>query len=81
MPFSSSQKKDIETIVKKEIKDFLSSNTSKQFEDKLIDKISKELQRGGLRKDVKEVVVKAFLEYFTIMYQQRMYWESKFKSL
>jgi hypothetical protein len=53
----------------------------KQFEDKLIDKISKELQRGGLRKDVKDVVVKAFLEYFTIMYQQRMYWESKFKSL
>jgi hypothetical protein len=76
MPFSSSQKKEIETIVKKEIKDFLSSNTSKQFEDKLIDKISKELQ-----KDVKDVVVKAFLEYFTIMYQQRMYWESKFKSL
>ena len=32
-------------------------------------------------KDVKDVVVKAFLEYFTIMYQQRMYWESKFKSL
>jgi hypothetical protein len=81
MPFSSSQKKEIESIVKKEIKDFLSSNTSKQFEDKLIDKVSKELEKGKLRKDVKDVVVKAFLEYFTIMYQQRMYWESKFKSL
>ena len=81
MPFSSKEKKEIESIVKKEIKDFFSSNNAKQFEDKLIDKISKELQRGGLRKDVKEVVVKAFLEYFTVMYQQKGFWEQKFRNV
>ncbi len=34
MALSQSEKKEIETIVKKEIKDFLNSNTLKQFEDK-----------------------------------------------
>ena len=32
MAFTDSQKKEIETIVRKEIKDFLKSNTVNQFE-------------------------------------------------
>jgi hypothetical protein len=45
-----------------------------------MDKISKELQRGGLRKDVKNIVIKSFQEYFTVMYQQRGFWEQKFRN-
>ena len=43
--------------------------------------ISKEMQKGGLKKDVKEIVIKSFQEYFQTMYQQRYYWESKFRSV
>jgi hypothetical protein len=33
-----------------------------------------------LEKDVKELIIKSFREFYTIMYQQRSFWESKFKS-
>ena len=41
MALSQGEKKEIEVLIRKEIKDFLSSNTVKQFEDKLIDRVSK----------------------------------------
>lgn len=80
MALSQTDRKEIETIVKKEIKDFLDSNTTKQFEDKLIDKIRKDLKRGKIEGDVKDIIVKSFREFFTLMYQQRSFWESKFKN-
>ena len=80
MALSQSDKKEIETLVRKEIKDFLGSNTVKQFEDKLIDKISKEMKRGKLEKDVKDLIIKSFREFYTMMYQQRGYWETKFRN-
>jgi hypothetical protein len=80
MALTQTEKKEIENIVKKEIKDFLGSTTAKQFEDKLMDKISKDLKRGKMEKDVKELIIKSFREFYTIMYQQRSFWESKFRS-
>jgi hypothetical protein len=81
MALTSSEKKEIETLIKKEIKDFMGSNTTKQFEDKLIDKISKDLHRGKLEKDVKDLIIKSFREFYTVMYQQRSFWESKFRGI
>lgn len=81
MALTSSEKKEIETLIRKEIKDFLGSNTAKQFEDKLIDTISKELKRGKLEKDVKDLIIKSFREFYTVMYQQRSFWESKFRGI
>lgn len=82
MPLSQSEKKEIETIVKKEIKDFLNSNTTKQFEDKLVERISKEMKKGGkLDGQLKDLIIKSFREFYTIMYQQRSFWESKFKGM
>jgi hypothetical protein len=46
----------------------------------LLERISKEMKRGKLEKDVKELIIKSFREFYTIMYQQRNFWESKFKS-
>ena len=39
MALNPSDKREIERIVKKEIKSFLGSNTMNQFEKKMIDKI------------------------------------------
>ena len=81
MALTQSDKKEIESMIKKEIKDFMGSTTAKQFEDKLIEKISKELKRGKLEGNVKDLIIKSFREFYTIMYQQRSFWESKFKSV
>ena len=80
MPFSSSQKKEIESIVKKEIKDFLSSNTSKQFEDKLMDRIHKDMKRGKLEGDVKDITLRMFREFYQFMWMNRSYWEPRLKN-
>ncbi len=39
MALSAADKREIETLVRKEIKDFIGSNTLKQFEDKLLDMV------------------------------------------
>ena len=81
MPFKSTEKKEIESMIKKEIKDFFDSNNSKQFEKKLFDKISTDLKRGELKKDVKDIIIKSFQEYFIVMYQQGSFWEQKFRGI
>jgi hypothetical protein len=81
MALTNTDKREIEVMIRKEIKDFLNSNTTKQFEDKLIDRISKEVKRGGkLDKDLKDLVVKSFREFFNMMFHHRSYWESKFRN-
>jgi hypothetical protein len=80
MALTNTDKKEIEILIRNEIKNFLNVNTSKQFETKLMDTISKEIQRGGLKKDIKDIIIKSFQEYFTVMYQQRSFWEQKFKA-
>jgi len=81
MALTSSEKKEIETIARKEIKDFLGSNTMNQFEDKMIDLISKEVKRGKIQGDVKELVVKMFSEFYQFMWVQRSYWEPRLKNV
>lgn len=80
MALTAADKREIEVLIRKEIKDFLGSNTARQFEEKLLDKISKDLKRGKLEKDVKDLIIKSFREFYTIMYQQRSFWESKFRN-
>jgi hypothetical protein len=81
MSLTSSEKKEIEVLIRKEIKDFFDSSNAKQFEKKLLDKISSEINKGGLKKDVKELINKSFQEFFTVMYQQRNFWEQKFRNV
>jgi hypothetical protein len=81
MALTSSEKKEIENLIKKEIREFMGSNTVKKFEDKLLDNISKDLKRGKLEKDVKDLIIKSFREFYTVMYQQRSFWESKFRGI
>jgi hypothetical protein len=80
MSLTSSEKKEIETIVRKEIREFLGTNTIKQFEDKLLDLIAKEIKRGNLEGDIKDIVIKIFREFYQFMWTQRGYWEPRLKN-
>jgi hypothetical protein len=80
MALTNTEKKEIEAIVRREIKDFMGSTTVKQYEDKLIDHISKELKRGKLEGDVKDITLKMFREFYNFMWTQRSYWEPRLKN-
>ena len=80
MALTASEKKEIESIVKKEIKQFLGSNTMNQFENKLIDMIAKEAKKGKVETEIKEIVVKIFREFYQFMWVQRSYWEPRLKN-
>lgn len=80
MSLTSSEKKEIETMVRKEIREFLGTNTIKQFEDKLLDLIAKEIKRGNLEGDIKDIVIKIFREFYQFMWTQRGYWEPRLKN-
>lgn len=80
MSLTSSDIKEIETVVRKEIKNFMETNTVKQFEDKLMDKIQKDIKRGKLEGEVKDITLKMFREFYQFMWMNRSYWEPKLKN-
>ena len=77
MALSSSEKKEIEALVRKEIKDFLGSQTVKQFENKLMDEITKEVKRGKLESEIKELIVRSMSEFYQFLWTQRGTWEGR----
>lgn len=80
MALTATDKKEIETMIRKEIKDFIGSNTMKQYEDKLLTILSREISRGKVQGDVKDVVIKVFREFYNFMWTQRGYWEPRLKN-
>lgn len=80
MAFTSTEKKEIETIIRSEIKSFLNSNTVKQFEDKLIEKIQKEIKSGKISGDVKDIMLKLFKKFYENMYMNYSYIEGKLRN-
>jgi hypothetical protein len=80
MALTDSDKREIEVLIRKEIKDFLGNNTIKQFEDKLVDTIARELKRGKLENEVKEIVVRSFREFYNVMWSNRGYWEPRLRN-
>lgn len=80
MALSNSEMKEIEVVVRKEIKNFLGSNTIKQFEDKMMDRIYKEAKRGKLEDEMKEITLKMFREFYQFMWVNRSYWEPRLKN-
>jgi hypothetical protein len=80
MALTSTEKKEIEVMIRKEIKDFMGNSTVKQFEDKLLDRISKEIKRGKLEGDVKDITLRMFREFYQFMWMNRSYWEPRLKN-
>jgi hypothetical protein len=52
----------------------------KQYEDKLIDILSREISRGKVHGDIKDVVIRVFREFYNFMWTQRGYWEPRLKN-
>jgi hypothetical protein len=80
MSLNSSEKREIENIVRKEIKSFMCNNTIKQFEDKFMDKIQKEIKRGRLEGEIKDITQRMFREFYQFMWNSRNQWEQKLKN-
>lgn len=80
MELTNTNIREIETLIRKEIRSFLESNTVSQFEEKMFEKITKEMRRGKLEDEIKEIVIKMLREFYGFMYTQRSYWESRLKS-
>jgi hypothetical protein len=81
MALTNTDKREIERIARKEIKDFLNSTTIRQYEDKIIDLIAKEIKRGKLTGDVNEIVTKIFREFYMLMWTKRSFWEPNLKNV
>ena len=80
MALTVTDKKEIETMIRKEIRSFMDNNTLKQFEEKLMDRISKEIKRGTLQGDVKDITLRMFREFYQFMWMNRSYWEPRLKN-
>jgi hypothetical protein len=80
MALTSTEVKEIETVVRKEIRAFMNNNTIKQFEDQMMDKISKEIKRGKLEGDIKDITLRMFREFYQFMWMNRSYWEPRLKN-
>ena len=80
MALTATEKREIEILVRKEIRDFMENSTVKQFEDKLMDRISREIKRGKLEGDVKDITLRMFREFYQFMWPNRNYWEPRLKN-
>ena len=80
MALTNSEMKEIEVVVRKEIRSFMDNSTLKQFEDKLMDKIQKEMKRGKLEGEIKEITLRMFREFYQFMWMNRSYWEPRLKN-
>jgi hypothetical protein len=80
MALTLTDKKEIETMIRKEIRSFMDNNTLKQFEEKLMDRISKEIKRGTLQGDVKDITLRMFREFYQFMWMNRSYWEPRLRN-
>jgi hypothetical protein len=80
MAFTSTEKKEIEVMIRREIKSFMENNTVKQFEDKIMDRVQKEIKRGRLEGDIKDITLRMFREFYQFMWMNRSYWEPRLKN-
>ena len=80
MALTSSEVKEIEVLMRKEIRNFMDNNTVKQFKDKLVDRIGKEIKRGKLEGDVKDITLRMFREFYQFMWMNRSYWEPRLRN-
>lgn len=80
MALTSSEVKEIEVMIRKEIKNFMGNSTMKQYEDKFLERIAKEIKRGKLEGDIKDITLRMFREFYQFMWMNRSYWEPRLKN-
>lgn len=75
MALTKTEKDQIEVMIRKEIKDFMNATTVKQFENKLIDELKKEIKNGKLDRDIKSIVSDVMIDFYRLMWTKRSFWE------
>lgn len=80
MALTDTEKREIESLIRKEIKDFVGTTTMKQYETKMIELLANEIRRGKINGDVKDIVIRLFREFYNVMWSQRSFWEPKLKN-
>lgn len=78
MALSGDDKKEIEKIVKKEVKDFLDTT---QAHDIVIKIIQKELGTKKIDDKIVDLSTKVVVELFKTLWQRKSFWESSLKSV
>lgn len=81
MPFSQIEKKQIESIARQEIKDFLNATTVKKYESSIVDMIKKEIKNGVLKGDINDIVVKIMTEFYYHLWSKKNQWQSALKNV
>lgn len=78
MAFTEQDKKEIEKIVKKEIKDFLDTT---QAHNVVIKVIQKELGTRNIDDKIVDLSTKVVVELFKTLWQKKSFWESSLKNV
>lgn len=78
MSLTATDKKQIETIVRKEIKDFLDST---QAHKTVVDMVKKEMGARDINQKVVDLSTKVVVELFKQLWQRKSFWEGPLKNV
>jgi len=78
MALTNEDKKEIEKIVKKEVKDFLDTTKAHDIVSKII---QKELGTKKIDDKIVDLSTKVVVELFKTLWQRKGFWESALKSV
>jgi hypothetical protein len=78
MSLTATDKKQIETIAKKEIKDFLDSTQAHRI---VVDMVKKEMGTRDINQKVVDLSTKVVVELFKQLWQRKSFWEGPLKNV
>lgn len=78
MALTDSDKKEIERITKKEIKDFMDSTQAHKV---VVDMVKKEMGTRDINDKVIDLSTKVVVELFKTLWQRKSFWESALKNV
>lgn len=78
MSLTATDKKQIETIAKKEIKDFLDSTQAHKI---VVDMVKKEMGTRDINQKVVDLSTKVVVELFKQLWQRKSFWEGPLKNV
>jgi hypothetical protein len=78
MALTTTDKNQIQTIAKKEIKDFLNGTQAHKI---VVDMVKKEMGARDINKKVVELSTKVVVELFKQLWQRKSFWEGPLKNI
>jgi hypothetical protein len=78
MPLTDSDKREIEKITKKEIKDFMDSTQAHKI---VVDMVKKEMGTRDINDKVIDLSTKVVVELFKTLWQRKSFWETALKNV